>query len=67
MVAAAYIAQAPEIVIENGVACVTAVSNGKVLQWHLPVVAFRHALLVANAVMANYDHPPDNVRPIKRR
>lgn len=61
MVAAAYIAQAPDIVIENGVACVTAMSNGKTLKWHLPLREFRVALAIASQVLAKHDRAGDVV------
>ncbi len=63
MVAAAYISKAPEITIEHGVAKVRAVSEGKVLCWHLPVEEFRMAVQLAARVLERHDR----VVPLRRQ
>jgi hypothetical protein len=55
MVAAAYIAKAPQVTIENGVAQIEACSNGEILCWHIPLREFRMALARANRTLLEHD------------
>lgn len=55
MVVAAYVAQAPEITIVDGVVCMRAKSNGKALCWHMPVKAFREGVSAARRTLDRYD------------
>jgi len=62
---AAYVAQAPDFDIENGVVCVKAISQGKTLCWHLPLLEFRRAAVRAANVLREHDTRGDVV-PFKK-
>lgn len=65
MVVALYVAQAPEIVIEDGVACVKAKSDSEQVCWHLPLREFRIAVRRAERVLVEHDARGDVV-PFRR-
>lgn len=42
---------------KNGIVRVLAVSDGDPVVWKMPLSEYRKALLAANAVLADHDHP----------
>jgi hypothetical protein len=63
--AAVHIDGIQSIEIKGGVVCVSAVSDGETIKWKMPLAEYRRALMVANAVLAEHDHP-GRIVPIKR-
>ncbi len=55
MVVAAYVSEAPEISIDNGVACVRIRSDAETMRFHMPLVQFRMAVALASNVLDAYD------------
>jgi hypothetical protein len=53
-----------DIYIRDGVACVSAKSDGDVVKWYLPLPSFRAGVQLANAALALHDHP--RVTPLRR-
>ena len=55
MVVAAYVSEAPEISIDNGVACVRVRSDTETMRFHMPLVQFRIAVHRAHRVISEHD------------
>jgi hypothetical protein len=52
---AAYVAQAPDMQIENGVVCIKAISHGEIVCWHMPLLEFRRGVVRATVLLSQHD------------